>query len=86
MANHQAPVVFHGVLYKVGSAENPHGKANLAHLLEHLMFRGTKTYPGKSFRRFVASIGGIENAATGDNYTIYYQICAKGIFKRSDGL
>ena len=40
--NHKAPIVKHMVWYKAGSADEPHGRGGTAHLLEHLMFRGTK--------------------------------------------
>ncbi|MBT5263332.1 MAG: insulinase family protein, partial [Rhodospirillaceae bacterium] len=39
----RAPVVNHMVWYRVGSADEPTGKSGIAHFLEHLMFKGTKT-------------------------------------------
>lgn len=46
--NHRVPVVNQMVWYKVGSADEPAGKSGIAHLLEHLMFKGTKTIkPGE---------------------------------------
>ncbi len=43
--NHRAPIVSHMVWYQVGAADEPVGKSGLAHLLEHLMFKGTPTVP-----------------------------------------
>ena len=43
--NHRAPVVTHMVFYKTGSANDPINKTGIAHLLEHLMFKGTKIIP-----------------------------------------
>ena len=47
--DHRAPVVTHMVWYKVGAADEPKGKAGIAHLLEHLMFKGTPEHPGRCF-------------------------------------
>ncbi|MCU0789870.1 MAG: insulinase family protein [Nitratireductor sp.] len=69
----RAPVVTHMIWYKVGSADEERGKSGLAHFLEHLMFKGTRTYPEREFSRKVAEIGGEENAFTSSDYTAYYQ-------------
>ena len=44
--DHRAPVVTHMVWYRVGSADERAGESGLAHLLEHLMFKGTTAHPG----------------------------------------
>ncbi|BBE72293.1 M16 family metallopeptidase [Oharaeibacter diazotrophicus] len=75
--DHRAPVVTHMVWYKVGSADEPEGKSGIAHFLEHLMFKGTKTHPEGEFSRVVAEIGGDENAFTTTDYTAYFQRVAK---------
>ena len=69
----RAPVVTHMIWYKAGSADEPAGKSGIAHYLEHLMFKGTKTVPGGVFSAKVAEIGGQENAFTSTDYTAYYQ-------------
>lgn len=71
--DHRAPVVTHMVWYKVGAADEPQGKAGIAHLLEHLMFKGTPKYPDGAFSRIVRANGGDENAFTTQDYTAYYQ-------------
>lgn len=71
--DHRAPVVTHMVWYKVGAADEPQGKAGIAHLLEHLMFKGTEKYPDGAFSRIVRANGGNENAFTTQDYTAYYQ-------------
>ncbi|WP_110747488.1 M16 family metallopeptidase [Phyllobacterium leguminum] len=71
--DHRAPVVTQMVWYHVGSADEPPGKSGIAHFLEHLMFKGTKTYPAGEFTNKVAAIGGQENAFTSYDYTAYYQ-------------
>ena len=74
--NHRVPVVTQMVWYKAGSADEPPGKSGVAHLLEHLMFKGTKTLAPGEFSRILARNGGRENAFTSYDYTGYYQTVA----------
>ncbi|MEM8748967.1 MAG: pitrilysin family protein [Pseudomonadota bacterium] len=69
----RAPVVTHMVWYKAGAADEPPGKSGIAHYLEHLMFKGTKTTKNGEFSARVAAIGGQENAFTSKDYTAYFQ-------------
>ena len=71
--DHRAPVVTHMVWYRNGSADDPPLKSGIAHFLEHLMFKGTKTHPQGEFSSLVADLGGQENAFTGHDYTSYFQ-------------
>ncbi|TCS60617.1 M16 family metallopeptidase [Varunaivibrio sulfuroxidans] len=75
--NHRMPVVRQMVWYKAGAIDEPKGKTGVAHLLEHLMFKGTKAYPGGAFSVTVARNGGQENAFTAADYTAYFQTVAK---------
>ena len=45
----------------------------LGHVLEHMMFKGTKTLAAGEFSRRVAALGGRENAFTSREYTGYFQ-------------
>ena len=74
--NHRAPVVTHMVWYRVGAADEVQGKTGIAHFLEHLMFKGTKTVPPGAFSEMVARLGGNENAFTTEDYTAYFQSVA----------
>ncbi|MEL7230149.1 MAG: pitrilysin family protein [Pseudomonadota bacterium] len=69
----RAPVVTHMVWYKAGSADEPAGKSGIAHYLEHLMFKGTKTTKAGEFSALIQSVGGQENAFTSTDYTAYFQ-------------
>jgi zinc protease len=69
----RAPVVTHMVWYKAGAADEPAGKAGIAHLLEHLMFKGTQRHPDGEFSQLVRANGGQENAFTSHDYTAYFQ-------------
>ncbi len=74
--NHRAPVVTHMVWYRAGAADEQPGKSGIAHFLEHLMFKGTKTMPPGAFSQEIARLGGDENAFTTQDYTAYYQSVA----------
>ena len=74
--NSRAPVVSSMIWYNVGSADEEYGKSGLAHFLEHLMFKGTKKFPGNTFSNFISKNGGSENAFTSYDYTAYFQTIA----------
>jgi zinc protease len=71
--DHRAPTVAHMVWYKVGSVDEKNGTTGVAHVLEHLMFKGTKTLKPGEFSQIVAALGGRENAFTNRDYTAYFQ-------------
>ncbi len=71
--DHRAPVVVSQVWYKVGSSYEYEGITGVSHILEHMMFKGTKNHPPGEFSRIVAENGGQDNAFTGQDYTSYYQ-------------
>lgn len=70
---HKAPVVTFQIWYNVGSRNEVTGKTGLSHLLEHMMFKGTKDHGKGEFSRIVAKNGGTENAFTGNDYTAYFE-------------
>lgn len=76
VANNRMPVVTHMVWYKAGAADEAPGKSGSAHLLEHLMFKGTGNFPSGAFSKSVARVGGSENAFTSLDYTGYFQTVA----------
>ena len=41
---HDSPTVAFYLRVRVGGVDDPQGKTGIAHLLEHMMFKGTKTY------------------------------------------
>ena len=77
VTDRRVPVVSHMLWYKVGAADEPEGRSGIAHLLEHLMFKGTPEVPQGEFSRIVARNGGQENAFTSYDYTAYYQNIAR---------
>ncbi len=73
----RAPVVVSMVWYKVGSVDEVNGVTGVAHVLEHMMFKGTKTNPKADFSKLVAAVGGRDNAFTSRDYTGYFQTVQK---------
>lgn len=71
--DHRAPVVVQMVWYRAGSADEPPGSSGVAHFLEHLLFKGTRTLKPGEFSATVSQNGGTDNAFTSYDYTAYYQ-------------
>src|SRR5512135_1629872 len=71
--DHRAPVVVQQIWYRVGSMDELTGKTGIAHALEHMMFKGTRTVPPGEFSARIAAAGGRENAFTSYDYTAYFQ-------------
>ncbi|MFP5384094.1 MAG: M16 family metallopeptidase [Gammaproteobacteria bacterium] len=69
----RAPVVTLQVWYRVGAAHEPPGRTGISHVLEHMMFKGTRDVPAGEFSRLVSRFGGDHNAFTSVHYTGYYQ-------------
>ena len=69
----RAPTAVHMVWYRAGSMDEVNGRTGVAHVLEHMMFKGTKTLAPGEFSRRVAAMGGRENAFTSRDYTGYFQ-------------
>jgi zinc protease len=70
---HKSPVVTVQVWYRAGSRNEVTGKTGLAHLTEHMMFKGTPKYGKGEFSRLIARNGGTENAFTGKDDTAYFE-------------
>jgi zinc protease len=69
----RAPTAVHRVWVRVGSMDEVDGTSGVAHVLEHMMFKGTPSLAAGEFSRRVAALGGRENAFTSKDYTGYYQ-------------
>jgi zinc protease len=73
---HKAPVVTFQIWYKVGSRNECLGKTGMSHMLEHMMFKGTKKHGPKTFSQIVQQNGGNDNAFTSRDYTAYFETFA----------
>ena len=71
--DHRAPTAVQMVWVRVGSVDEVDGSSGLAHILEHMMFRGTRDLKPGEFSRRVAALGGRENAFTQRDNTGFYQ-------------
>lgn len=71
--DHRAPVAISQLWYKVGASYEYGGITGVSHVLEHMMFKGTKDYGPNEFSKIIAANGGRENAFTGRDYTAYFQ-------------
>jgi len=70
---HTAPIISSWIWYKVGSRDEPTGKTGISHWTEHMMFKGTKTFPNGVLDKAISRDGGRWNAATSRDSTRYFE-------------
>ncbi len=73
LPDRRAPTAVQMLWVRVGSFDEVDGTSGVAHVLEHMMFKGSRTLKPGEFSRRVAALGGQENAFTTRDYTGYYQ-------------
>lgn len=71
--DHAAPVATFSVFYKVGSRNEHVGNTGSAHLLEHMLFKGTKRFKKGEIMSALDRVGAQWNATTFYDYTNYYE-------------
>ncbi len=71
-----SPLLTFQIWYKVGSRDESVGLTGLSHLLEHMMFKGTKNIAPEEFSRIIQAHGGQTNAFTTKDFTAYYEVMA----------
>ncbi|MGB7501404.1 MAG: pitrilysin family protein [Azonexus sp.] len=69
----RAPTAAQMVWYRIGSMDEVDGASGVAHVLEHMMFKGTPSVGAGEFNKRVAAAGGRDNAFTSRDYTAYFQ-------------
>jgi len=69
----RSPTVAHMLWVRVGSIDEVDGVSGVAHVLEHMMFKGTPDLKPGEFSRRVAALGGRDNAFTSRDATAYHQ-------------
>lgn len=72
LEDHKSPVGVVQVYYRVGSRNDLPGKSGRAHLLEHMMFKGTQEIGPEEYSRVVQRNGGRTNAFTSRDRTTYF--------------
>ena len=80
--NHRAPVASMLVWVKAGSAAERPGEYGLAHVLEHMLFKGTARRGPGEIAREIEAHGGDINAYTSYDQTVYYLSMASRFAER----
>ena len=75
---HHAPVATFWVFYRVGSRNEVPGITGISHWTEHMMFKGTPTFPGGVLDRAISRVGGQWNAYTFFDFTTYFETMPAG--------
>jgi len=70
--DHSAPVVSLNVWVRVGSADEQPAEAGMAHVFEHMLFKGTERRAVGEIARTVEAAGGDINAYTSFDQTVYH--------------
>jgi zinc protease len=73
----RAPVAVVMAWYRVGSIDEINGATGVAHVLEHMMFKGTSITPAGEYSRIIAAAGGRDNAFTSNDFTGYFAMLQK---------
>ncbi len=71
---HYAPVIAYVVSYRVGARNEREDLAGISHFCEHLMFKGTPSMPKGRFWQIVQRDGGMTNAFTSEDVTVYFLV------------
>jgi zinc protease len=71
--DHSVPTVTYLTWFRVGSKDEEPGYTGIAHLFEHMMFKGGKRFPGTEFEKMLQGNGISNNAFTNYDYTGYYE-------------
>lgn len=80
--NHAAPVVAIQLWVNVGSADDPQRSSGLAHVLEHMVFKGTRERSEGEIAQQIEGAGGQINAWTSFDQTVYHVVIASRFFDR----
>jgi len=70
---HHTPAVSVHVWYHTGSKNERVGIRGIAHLFEHMMFKGSKHLAPEKYAQYISAVGGDSNAFTSQDVTAYHQ-------------
>ncbi len=70
---HTAPVATCWIWYRVGGRNEAPGLTGISHWTEHMMFKGTPTFPKGEIMRQINKNGGALNGFTSQDYTVYFE-------------
>src|SRR3954447_784610 len=72
LPNHKAPIATVQVFYHVGSKDEHVGIRGVAHMFEHMMFKGSEHVAPEEHARLLKEVGGQVNAFTTEDLTAYH--------------
>lgn len=79
--DHTTPQAVVVTWYDVGSQDEKPGRTGLAHLFEHLMFKGSKHIPDGKLDILLEGAGGWSNAFTSSDMTVYFDVAASNFLE-----
>src|SRR5215472_13641010 len=82
LADHSTTSVAVQVWYGVGAKNDPPGRSGMAHLCEHLMFKGSRDMPPEFIDRLTDDVGGQNDASTDSDDTEYDEIAPANYLER----
>lgn len=72
-----APMIYSRLTYNVGAKYENHGQTGISHIVEHMMFKGTKRFNKGKISKLISANGGVFNAFTSNDITVYYEFLPK---------
>jgi len=81
--DHKTPIVSLQLWYHVGSKDERSGRTGFAHLFEHLMFKGSAHVPPEGHFRTIEAMGGVNNAYTTEDVTVYFETVPSNYLART---
>lgn len=81
LEDHASPVVSVQVWVRVGSRNEKPDYTGISHLIEHMIFKGTKKVGPEQYSRIVQKYGGTENAFTSMDMTVYHSVLPSSQFE-----
>ncbi len=81
--NKSLPIVNVTVFYRVGCADEHNSITGISHMLEHMNFRGSKHFKDGYIDRLTSKFGGVDNAQTSFDYTVYFATIDKSAWKKA---
>ncbi len=76
-----SPVATVQVWYRVGSRNEHVGIRGIAHLFEHMMFRGSAHFGPEEHSRLIQKVGGYDNAFTAEDMTVFHETLPSAHFE-----
>lgn len=73
LETHRVPVTSFWIWYRVGSRNEVPGITGISHWVEHMLFKGTPSFPEGEFDKIISREGGMYNGMTWIDFTTYFE-------------